>query len=192
MDGHRQQQRPAEEGVQEKPAGGVEESPPPGHRPETPVGAAHQEAPHGAALLLVGSQEAPGSGAPEHQSDLPSQVVRVLQPGVHTQAADGGVNVGSVTGDEDPTSPAAVPPSEAGVQFIGREPRRVGELELGPERLPGHLFELRQLRRLWRSVLVADRVHPPGAHEAVPAFLGHREHEQDPAAPLQHEVDPPV
>ena len=105
--------------------------------------------------------------------------------------------MGSVAGDEDPTARAAVPLGEAGMQFVGGEPRGVRELKLGPERLTGHVFKLRQLRGLRLSALplpigaAPDRVYPSGAHEAVPAFLDQREHEQDPAASLQHEVDPP-
>merc|ERR1719399_1283605 len=95
---------------------------PPSYRPEPPVGAAHQEVPHRAALLLVGGEKAPWGGAPEDESDRPSQVIGVLQPSVHTQATNERVDVGSVAGDEYPTARAAVPPSEAGVQFVGGEP----------------------------------------------------------------------
>jgi hypothetical protein len=63
------------------------------------------------ALGVVALQQR-GSGAPLHdERELPREVQRVLDPGVHALATGGRVDVGGVAGDEHPSD--AVPIGQA-------------------------------------------------------------------------------
>src|SRR3954470_605328 len=63
---------------------------------------------HRPALLVVGVEQGLAGPSLEHRCQLPPQVARVLEAGVHAVPAVRRVAVGGVTGDEDSSGPIRV------------------------------------------------------------------------------------
>ena len=137
----------------------------------------------GVTLLVIGVEQVLGS-ATEDGVELPRQVDRVLDAGVHSLTADGRVDVGGVTGEEGPSVPVvldlalvAVEPGRSSRSPVprprgpsrGRAPHDVGLVDLGGF---GHLTVAVPGHRAVPAVAVggekAERVPGARAHRQPP------------------------
>ena len=99
---------------------------------EDPVRIAEERPSDRPPLGLVGLEELRVGRTRRDERQLPSEVPRVLNPGVHALCAHGAVNVGSVAREEYRSR--AVPGGLAVVQPEMREPDRVAQVHAGVSR----------------------------------------------------------
>ena len=127
------------------------------HGGEESIGALQDLLPDRPALAVVRVEERRRSAARDHERELPGQVRRVLEAGVHALSARGAVDVGGVPGDEHAAVAIAV--DAAVVQAITRHPARIVERD----------WELRDPGERGRDLVESRRREPTTSFETAPS-----------------------
>jgi hypothetical protein len=169
--GRRQREHRAERHIAQRPGERV-----PSHRRADQCAARAQHLrPDGVPLVVVGVEHPLLGATLDHRGELPRQVRRILQAGVHAHAARGRVHVRRVSGEQHPAD--AIPRHLALVAVEAGGPARLRHPEVAAEHPLHHAPDLLEIER----ILDIDLASGVAGDDAVPA-VAERDHEHEAVA----------